>query len=79
MLATGGSAIAALDLLMKSMVSSQKISPFLFEFAAPEGVAALWAAHPDVDIYGGARWTLTSIGTAISCQVLEMQVTVFWY
>ena len=51
MLATGGSAIAAIDLLKKRNI--QKIR-FLCLIAAPEGVEALKNAHPDVDIYIGA-------------------------
>ena len=51
MLATGGSAIAAIDLLKKRNI--QKIR-FLCLIASPEGVKALTEAHPDVDLYIGA-------------------------
>ena len=48
MLATGGSAILAIDSLKKRGASH--IS-FVSLVAAPEGLSALQAAHPDVDIY----------------------------
>jgi uracil phosphoribosyltransferase len=48
MLATGGSAVAALDILNKSGVSR---AVFVGLIAAPEGVRALHAAHPGVPIY----------------------------
>jgi uracil phosphoribosyltransferase len=48
MLATGGSAVAALDILRQWGVPRLR---FLGVIAAPEGVAALQAAHPDVPIY----------------------------
>lgn len=48
MLATGGSAIAAIDILKKWGVA--KIS-FLGLIAAPEGVKKLQDVHPDVPIY----------------------------
>ncbi len=51
MLATGGSAVAAISLLKKRGI--QKIR-FLCLIAAPEGVERLKAEHPDVDIYIGA-------------------------
>lgn len=50
MLATGGSAVAAIDLLKKRGIS--KIH-FLCLIAAPEGVERLKKAHPDVNIYVG--------------------------
>lgn len=50
MLATGGSAIAAIDMLKKRGIS--KIH-FLCIIAAPEGVEALQEAHPDINIYIG--------------------------
>lgn len=50
MLATGGSAIAAIDMLKKRGIT--KIH-FLCIIAAPEGVEALQKAHPDVNIYIG--------------------------
>lgn len=48
MLATGGSAIAAVTQLKKRGVSNIK---YVGLVAAPEGVKALQEAHPDVDIY----------------------------
>jgi uracil phosphoribosyltransferase len=48
MLATGGSAIEAIRLLKVAGTPSVK---FIGLIAAPEGVAALQAAHPDVPIY----------------------------
>ena len=48
MLATGGSAIHAIGILKSVGVPRIK---FLGLIAAPEGVAALQAAHPDVPIY----------------------------
>lgn len=50
MLATGGSAVAAINLLKKRGIS--KIH-FLCLIAAPEGVERLSKAHPDVEIYIG--------------------------
>ena len=51
MLATGGSAVAALDLLKQKGV---KNIHFMCIIAAPEGVKKLTEAHPDVDLYIGA-------------------------
>ena len=51
MLATGGSAIAAIDMLKKRNITKIR---FLCLIAAPEGVEKLKAAHPDVDLYIGA-------------------------
>jgi uracil phosphoribosyltransferase len=51
MLATGGSAIAAVDILKTGGAKRLK---FLGLIAAPEGVAALSRAHPDVPIHLGA-------------------------
>ena len=48
MLATGGSAIEAVNSLKKRGAISIK---FMCLIAAPEGVEALQKAHPDVDIY----------------------------
>lgn len=48
MLATGGSAIAAIDLLKKRNIKSIKLVNLI---AAPEGIAAVQKAHSDVDIY----------------------------
>ena len=51
MLATGGSAIAAIQMLKDHGVKNMR---FLCIIAAPEGVKKLQVAHPDVDIYIGA-------------------------
>ena len=51
MLATGGSAIMAIDSLKKRGASNMK---FVCLVAAPEGVKLLQEAHPDVDIYTAA-------------------------
>lgn len=51
MLATGGSAIMAIDSLKKRGASNIK---FVCLVAAPEGVKALQDAHADVDIYTAA-------------------------
>ncbi|PLX82263.1 MAG: uracil phosphoribosyltransferase [Desulfuromonas sp.] len=48
MLATGGSLVAAIDLLKKAGCRQIK---GLFLVAAPEGIERLREAHPDVDIY----------------------------
>ncbi len=50
MLATGGSAISAVDILKKH--GAKKIK-FLCIMAAPEGIKALAEAHPDIEIYIG--------------------------
>lgn len=51
MLATGGSAIAAIDALKKRGCTQIKMMNLI---AAPEGVKAVQDAHPDVDIYVAA-------------------------
>ncbi len=51
MLATGGSAIMAMDMLKKRGASNIK---FMCLVAAPEGVKALRDAHPDIDVYTAA-------------------------
>ncbi len=51
MLATGGSAIAAIDALKKRGCTQIKMMNLI---AAPEGVKAVHEAHPDVDIYVAA-------------------------
>ena len=48
MLATGGSAVAALDVLKKAGATTIKIVCIV---AAPEGIALVEHAHPDVEIY----------------------------
>ena len=50
MLATGGSAIDAIDLLKSKGVKRIK---FLCIIAAPEGIEAVEKKHPDVEIYCG--------------------------
>lgn len=51
MLATGGSAIMAMDALKKRSAKDLRLVCLV---AAPEGVKALQEAHPDVDIYTAA-------------------------
>ncbi|HQQ10813.1 MAG TPA: uracil phosphoribosyltransferase, partial [Synergistales bacterium] len=51
MLATGGSAVAAIDLVKKR--GGKKVS-LLSLIAAPEGVARVHERHPDVDIFTAA-------------------------
>ena len=51
MLATGGSCVAALQMLKDKGVKHMR---FMCIIAAPEGVKRLQEAHPDVDIYIGA-------------------------
>ena len=51
MLATGGSAIDAIDLLKSKGVKKIK---FLCIIAAPEGIEAVEKKHPDVEIYCGS-------------------------
>lgn len=51
MLATGGSAIDAIDLLKSKGVNKIK---FLCIIAAPEGIEAIEEKHPDVQIYCGS-------------------------
>ncbi len=52
MLATGGSAIAAIDFIKMRHVESIN---FMCLIAAPEGIEALQKAHPDVNIYIAAK------------------------
>ena len=51
MLATGGSLIATIDLIKKTGCDQIK---GIFMVAAPEGIAKLTAAHPDVEVYVAA-------------------------
>ncbi len=51
MLATGGSAAAAVDLIKAQGCSNIK---FMCIIAAPEGLEVLSKAHPDIDIYCGS-------------------------
>ena len=53
MLATGGSAIMAIDALIKRGVDESNIK-FVCLVAAPEGMEALQKAHGDVGIYTAA-------------------------
>ncbi|MBQ3370418.1 MAG: uracil phosphoribosyltransferase [Mogibacterium sp.] len=52
MLATGGSAIAAVDFVK---AKGAKDISLMFLIAAPEGIEALTSKHPDVDIYIAAK------------------------
>ena len=52
MLATGGSAVAAVDFVKSK--GAKEIS-LMFLIAAPEGIEALTSKHPDVDIYIAAK------------------------
>lgn len=51
MLATGGSAVDAIDIIKRSHPKSIK---FMCIIAAPEGIEALTKAHPDVQVYCAA-------------------------
>lgn len=51
MLATGGSAVAAFDMLGARGIERMR---FICMIAAPEGIERLQAAHPDIDIYVAA-------------------------
>ncbi|MGI6270502.1 MAG: uracil phosphoribosyltransferase [Candidatus Howiella sp.] len=51
MLATGGSAIAAIDLIKRH---NPKTIRFMCILAAPEGVKALTEAHPEIQVYCAA-------------------------
>ncbi len=51
MLATGGSLIATIDMLKRNGCKQVRA---LVLVAAPEGVAAVHAAHPDVEVYTAA-------------------------
>jgi uracil phosphoribosyltransferase len=51
MLATGGSAVAAVDIIKSAGVKTIKM---MCVVAAPEGVSAMTAAHPEVGIYSPA-------------------------
>lgn len=53
MLATGGSAIAAIDSVLERGAKVENVK-FICIVAAPEGVKALKEAHPDVEIYTAA-------------------------
>lgn len=51
MLATGGSSVAAIDVIKRYGVKKIK---FMCIIAAPEGIKAIQEAHPDVEIYVGS-------------------------
>lgn len=51
MLATGGSSVAAIQMLKERGVKNIR---FMCIIAAPEGIKRMQEAHPDVDIYVGA-------------------------
>ena len=53
MLATGGSAVAAINALLKRGAQPNSIK-FCCLVAAPEGVKVLQEAHPEIDIYAAA-------------------------
>ncbi len=55
MLATGGSAVAAVDLLKKSCEGKSVRIKYIGLIAAPEGVKRLSEAHPDVPIHVAAQ------------------------
>ena len=48
MLATGGSSVAAIDMVKKQGATNVKLVCLV---GAPEGVKAVEKAHPDVDVY----------------------------
>ena len=54
MLATGGSAIDAIDLIKEDAKNKDLKIKFLCIIAAPEGIKALQEKHPDVEIYAAA-------------------------
>ena len=62
MLATGGSSIAAIDILKKHGCNTIKLVCLV---GCPEGVEALQKAHPDVDLYTTSP-PLTTISTSTS-------------
>jgi uracil phosphoribosyltransferase len=51
MLATGGSTVAAVDILKRAGCKAIKVMAII---AAPEGVKKVHDAHPDVDIFTAA-------------------------
>ena len=54
MLATGGSAVDAINIIMIKEKGGKKIK-FLCIIAAPEGIKALTEAHPDVQVFCAAK------------------------
>lgn len=74
MLATGGSAIAAVDFIKKH--GGQKIK-FMSIIAAPEGVDALMKAHPDIHSFMSAVLTVSLTKTHTFAPVWAMQATEF--
>ena len=60
MLATGGSAIAAIDILKTAGTTQIRFAGLI---GAPEGVKALQATHPDVPVFLAALdWHLNEVG-----------------
>ncbi len=53
MLATGGSAVAAIDIIKKLGVKPEHLF-FVCTIAAPEGIQRLLEAHPGIQIFAGA-------------------------
>ena len=72
MLATGGSAAAAIDFIKQR---GGRDIVFMCLIAAPEGIKALQEAHPDVDIYILRQKTKGSTKTHISYRDLGMPAT----
>ena len=80
MLATGGSMIATIDLLKNAGCTSIKV---LVLVAAPEGIAALEKAHPDVELYSSTSgWAFSSAaipsGAATSTSTLMLVQPAFF-
>lgn len=75
MLATGGSAEAAVDFVKKQGGKNIK---FMCIIAAPEGLKRLHEAHPDVQIYCGHLDRELKI-TPTSAQALEMRRPYLWH
>ena len=75
MLATGGSAEAAIDFVKKQGGKNIK---FMCIIAAPEGLKRLHEAHPDVQIYCGSL-TESSMRTLTSAGTWRCRRPYFWY
>ena len=73
MLATGGSAEAAIQMLKNKGVKNIR---FMCIIAAPEGVKRMQEAHPDVDLYIGALDDHLN-DHAILCRDWATRATVF--
>ena len=73
MLATGGSSVAAIQMLKDKGVKNIR---FMCIIAAPEGVERMTKAHPDVDLYIGAlddhlneqKYIVPGLGDAVSLE-----------